>query len=119
MTATIFEQWTKMSKLTTEPAMEYFSLYAKSCADLVKQNLQASSDFVQTQSEQLGLLSQAKSPEEFFNQQSKWFAKQAPKGFDYCADTMSTLQECVKETGKIFQKHTNQFTKTDQKATQK
>ncbi|MGE4348762.1 MAG: phasin family protein [Candidatus Berkiella sp.] len=119
MTANMFEQWAKMSKSTTEPMLEFGALCTRFWSDLAKQNLQAGSDFVQSQSEQLGYLAQAKSPEEFMTQQTKWANKQAPKAFEYAEQTLATAQEGMKECAKFYQKYASQFNKPDLKTTQK
>ena len=111
MTATIFDQWTKMSKLTTEPMMEYGALCAKYWSELAKQNLEAGSNLVQAQSDQLGALAQIKTPEEFYNQQTKFALAQTPKTFEYTERALETLQESVKETSKLTQKYAAQFSK--------
>lgn len=119
MTATFFDQWTKFGKTATEPMVEYATFFTKVWSDFTKQGLQAGSEFVKSQSDQLGALAQTKTPEEYFAQQAKYFASQAPKTVDYFTKTLDTYQEALKESNKIFQKQMAQFTKTDKNTTTK
>lgn len=99
--------------------LEFGALCTRFWSDLAKQSLQAGSDFVQSQSEQLGHLAQTKNPEEFMAQQTKWANKQTPKAFEYAEQTLATAQESIKECGKFYQKYAGQFNKPDLKTTQK
>lgn len=114
----MYDEWTKMSKSVTEPMVEYCALYTKLWTDLAKTGIQASSELVQSQSDHFSALSQSKTPDEFFSQQTKWLSKQTPKTFEYFTQTLDSFQENFKESNKLFQKHFNQFTKTE-KSTQK
>lgn len=95
-----FEQWTKLNKNLTGPAMEFTKTSSEIMRRMTQQHLEMLSENFGKFSDQLKRLSNVRKPDEFFNVQRECFNENITLGLEnfnkLCHMYMSGWEECAK-----------------------